>query len=65
MNNSNTQQPNVKIPGIVANLLVLAAAGNFGAGHQAKMLLTNGGRAPIPFKMMNQRQKRKLASQMR
>ena len=30
-----------------------------------RMLLTNGGYAPIPYRLLNQRQKRKLAAQNR
>ncbi len=34
--------------------------------HQRRnMVLTNGGRAPIPYRLPNQRQRRKLASQNR
>jgi len=33
--------------------------------RRRNFLLTNGGLAPIPGKMMNQRQKRKLAAQNR
>jgi len=33
--------------------------------QRKNMILTNGGRAPIPSKIPNQRQKRKLAAQMR
>jgi len=64
MDNNNQSRP-AKMPGIVANLLALAALGNGYARIQANSLLTNGGRAPIPARFMNQRQKRKLAAQTR
>ena len=31
--------------------------------HRKNMVLTNGGAAPIPYKMMNQKQRRKLQRQ--
>jgi len=61
MNNANTQHPRFKR---VKCLLALAAAGNRSAAFEAARLLTNGGRAPIPSKMLNQRQRRKIDRQM-
>lgn len=63
MNQTNLQQPKKK--GLVKILLGMFAMGNVVAGQQAKSLLINGGRAPIPAKILNQRQKRKLKAQTR
>lgn len=58
MNQGNLQQPEKKL-GIVKQLLAL------GMLFQASELLTNGGRSPIPTRILNQRQRRKRAAQTR
>lgn len=58
MNNANTQHPEKK-PSITKLMLQV------GMIFQAGQLLTNGGRAPIPHRLPNQRQRRKRAAQTR
>ena len=64
MNNKNSQEVKPRFK-ITQYLFGLALMGNHMAGFQANQLLINGGRAPIPARFKNQKQKRKLAAQTR
>lgn len=71
MKQSNLQQPKKvgKVAKLTAMINGMNATGNgkyaIQLMQEKSMLLTNGGRAPIPSSVPNQRQKRKLAAQMR
>lgn len=60
-NNTSKRKPE----SITKVLFKLALMGNVMACRQRADLLTNGGRAPIPTRILNQRQKRKRAAQTR